>query len=90
MAGAGGEAGRAGAGGAGHVRAGAAGHTGQALCKQDMGHGLGSKGEEAPQQQLSERPGVWSVPHQWGVQLRLRMKASERERERIKGSQGLL
>lgn len=49
---------------------------------------LSSKGEEAPQQQLSERPGVWSVPHQWGVQLWLRMKASERER--IKGSQGLL
>lgn len=47
-----------------------------------------SEGEEAPQQQLSERPGVWSVPHQWGVQLWLRMKA--RERERIKGSQGLL
>lgn len=48
--------------------------------EQDTGHGLGSKGEEAPQQQLSERPGVWSVPHQWGVQLWLRMKASERER----------
>lgn len=40
-----------------------------------------SEGEEAPQQQLSERPGVWSVPHQWGVQLWLRMKASKRERE---------
>jgi len=53
-----------------------------------VGYGLGSEGEEAPQQQLSERPGVWSVPHQWGVQLWLRMKASERER--IKGSQGLL
>lgn len=60
----------------------------RALCKQDMDHGLSSKGEEAPQQQLSERPGVWSVPHQWGIQLWLRMKASERER--IKGSQGLL
>lgn len=35
-------------------------------------------------QQLSKRPGVWSVPHQWGVQLWLRMK----EKERIKDSQG--
>lgn len=35
-------------------------------------------------QQLSKRPGVWSVPHQWGVQLWLRMKG----KERIKGSQG--
>lgn len=40
---------------------------------------------QSSQQQLSERPGVWSVPHQWGVQLWLRMK----EKERIKSSQGL-
>lgn len=37
-----GEAGRPGAGGTGCACAGAAGHTGQAFCKQDMGHGLGS------------------------------------------------
>lgn len=43
-----------------------------------------SSQQQQQQQQLSERPGVWSVPHQGGVQLWLRMKG------RIKGSQGRL